>query len=186
MNKSLDLNAVMEECKKFPTLFQSLHLATCNASGEPEASYAPYVEHEGNYYVYISELSTHTVNLAATERCSVLFIESETESKHLFARRRLTLQCTAIEYHRDSPVFEFLMDKFVQKFGDFIAVMRNLDDFHLYQLSPIKGGYVAGFAQAYTLEGEGLSKITHRKDQGHRAPDKAIATAMNALSIDSK
>jgi heme iron utilization protein len=182
MSQPPDLNVVMDECRKFPGHFQSLHLATCNAAGEPEASYATYVEHEGNYYVYTSELSAHTTNLAASGRCSVLFIESEAEAKHLFARRRLTLQCTAIECHRDSPAFEPLMDMFVQKFGNFMGMMRKLADFHLYQLQPKNGGYVAGFALAYTLEGEGLREIKHRKEQGHRSPDKASAAAMDAVT----
>jgi putative heme iron utilization protein len=181
MSQAPDLHAVMDECRKFPGLFQSLHLATCNAAGEPEASYAAYVEYDGSYYVYTSELSAHTANLAASGRCSVLFIESEAQAKHLFARRRLTLQCTALECHRDSPEFEPLMDMFVQKFGSFMEMMRKLADFHLYQLRPQSGGYVAGFAQAYTLEGDGLREIKHRNEQGHRSPDNATAKAMDAV-----
>ena len=182
MSKSPDLDVVMEECRKFPGQFQSLQLATCNAAGEPEASYAAYVEHEGCYYIYTSELSAHTANLAASRRCSVLFIESEVQAKHLFARRRLTLQCAAIECRRDSPGFGPLMDMFVQKFGSFMEMMRKLADFHLYQLRPQSGGYVAGFAQAYTLEGVGLSEIKHRKEQGHRSLDNATAAATDAVT----
>ncbi len=182
MSQSPDLNAVMDECRRFPGHFQSLHLATCNAAGEPEASYAAYVEHDGSYYVYTSELSAHTANLAASGCCSLLFIESEAEAKHLFARRRLTLQCKAMEIHRESPDFEPLMDRFVAKFGNFMGMMRKLADFHLYQLQPQSGSYVAGFAQAYTLEGEGLREIKHRKEQGHRSPDKVTAAAMDAMT----
>jgi putative heme iron utilization protein len=182
VSQSPNLNTVMDECRKFPGHFKSLHLATCNITGEPEASYAPYIEHEGSYYVYTSELSTHTANLAANGCCSVLFIESEAQARHLFARRRLTLQCTAIECHRDSPLFEPLMDMFVQKFGSFMEMMRKLADFHLYQLQPKSGSYVAGFAQAYALEGDGLREIKHRKEQGHRSPDKATATAMGTVT----
>ena len=136
MSQTPDLNVVMEECRKSPGHFQSLHLATCNAIGEPEASYATYIEHQGHYYVYTSGLSAHTGNLAATGRCSVSFFESESEAKHLFARRRLTLQCKAEECHRDSDEFEVLIDKFVETSGNFMGMMRKLTDFHLYRLSP--------------------------------------------------
>jgi putative heme iron utilization protein len=149
-----NLTDVMQECGQFPEQFQSLYLATCNAVAEPDASYAPYVKQDDSYYIYISELSAHTANLAATKRCSVLFIESETEAKHIFSRRRLTLQCDVIECSRNSAKFELLMDKFVEKFGDLMSMMRNLTDFHLYQLHPRRGVYVAGFAQAYTLTGD--------------------------------
>lgn len=182
MSQPPDLNVVMAECRQFPERFETLHLATCNAAGEPEASYAAYIEQDGCYYIYTSELSAHTNNLAETGRCSVLFIESETDAKHLFARRRLTLQCQATECRRDSAEFERLMDKFVEKFGNFMGMLRKLEDFHLYQLRPESGAYVAGFAQAFTLGGEGLSEIKHRKEKGHRSPDKTTTAAMDALA----
>jgi putative heme iron utilization protein len=175
MTQTIDLSAVLDECQQFPRKFQSLHLATCNTLVEPEASYAAYVEHDGSYFVYVSELSAHTVNLATQGWCSVLFIESEAEAKHLFARRRLTLQCMATECSRDTPEFEARMDMFTQKFGDFMGMMRRLTDFHLYQLKPQSGAYVAGFAQAFTLEGEGLLTIKHRTEQGHRQQGKPDA-----------
>jgi len=182
MPQPTDLLAVMDECRRFPGLFQSLHLATCNADGEPEASYAAYVEHQGCYYVYTSELSAHTANLAARGRCSALFIESEAQAKHLFARRRLTLQCAAAECPRGSAEFDLILDQFVVQFGGFMAMLRKLTDFHLYRLRPLSGAYVAGFAQAYTLGGEGLSEIRHRREQGHRSPDRATAVALDAAA----
>lgn len=182
MSQPPDLNLVLAECKQFPSNFETLYIASCNAAGEPEASYAAYIEQDGCYYIYTSELSAHTNNLAETGRCSVLFIESETDAKHLFARRRLTLQCRAIECRRDCAEFESLMKRFVEKFGNFMGMLRKLDDFHLYQLRPESGAYVAGFAQAFTLSGEGLSEINHRKEKGHRSPDMATTAAMDALA----
>lgn len=182
MTPTPDLQEVLREAHAFPAQFQTLHLATCNASAEPEASYAAYVEHDGSYYIYTSELSAHTANLSASGRGSVLFIESELDAKHLFARRRLTLQCAATACKRGTERFEVLMDKFAEKFGGFMSMLRKLEDFHLYQLRPVSGGYVAGFAKAYTLEGDGLSSIRHRQEQGHRSPDKATTAAMDAAA----
>ena len=182
MSQNPDLNAVMAACRTFPQDFQSLHLATCNADGEPEASYAAYIEHAGNYYVYTSELSAHTANLVAGKRCSVLFIESEAQATHLFARRRLTLQCDVIECHRGRGEFEALMDRFVGKFGGFMSMMRKLADFHLFELRPQRGTYVAGFAQAFTLGGTNLSEIKHRKEQGHRSTNETANSATDAAA----
>ena len=182
MSQIPDLVAVQEECRQFPGLFQSLHLATCNADAEPEASYAAYVEHQGCYYVYTSELSAHTANLAARGRCSVMFIESEDQARHLFARRRLTLQCTATACPRGSAEFDLILDRFVEQFGAFMAMLRKLGDFHLYRLQPLSGACVAGFAQAYTLQGVGLSEIRHRSEQGHRSPDRATALALDGAA----
>ena len=167
MSQSPDLTPVMDEVRQFPKHFQSLNLATCNRECEPEASYAPFVELDGNYYIYVSDLSAHTGNLAQNKRCSILFIESEAEAKHLFARKRLSMNCLAAELPRETLEFNQMMDRFIQKFGDFFGMLRNMSDFHLYRLSPETGNFVAGFAQAYRLEGEGLSVIKHRGDQGH-------------------
>jgi hypothetical protein len=168
-----DLSEVLAAYRSFDLEFQTLLMATCNTAGEPDASYAPYLKHLDYYYVYVSELSTHTENLMNTGRCSVLFIEEEASAKHLFARRRVTLQCSAEEIQRESSEFEQILDLFVERFGKFMGMMRQLKDFHLFKLSPEKGAYVAGFAQAYTLQGEGLSEIKHRTEKGHRSPDKA-------------
>lgn len=180
MKNSAALELVLDDSQNFPTQFKTLHLATCSLQGEPEASYAAYVEHDGHYYVYVSELAAHTRNLMETGRCAVLFIESEGDAKHLFARRRLALQCVAAEALRGSPQFDLIMDKFEEKFGNFMAMMRKLSDFHLLQLQPTHGNYVAGFAKAYALEGPGLKDIKLRSEQGHRPADKQTAETLDA------
>lgn len=167
MNDIRALQIVQEECKRFPQQFKSLILGTVNASGRPEASYAPYVEKDGVYYVYVSELSAHTANLAGAARSSILFIEDENNAKHIFARQRLTLDCTAAEIARSHERFQEVMDIFRLQFGSFMDMLSNLQDFHLFALTPEEGGYVAGFAKAYRLTGTQLSEIQHRNDQGH-------------------
>lgn len=182
MSKKPTLAAVIEECHHFPTQFQSVQLATCNPAGEPESSYAAYVSHNGNYYVYTSDLSQHTANLISTKRCSMMFIESEEQAKHLFARRRLTLSCEVVEQPRDTPQFDAIMDRFVLKFGNFMGMLRQLHDFHLFELRPTKGAYVAGFAQAYVLEGQGLSTVRHRQEQGHHSADYKTQAALEEMT----
>ncbi len=174
-----DLNDVMAEFRNFHHEFETLLMATCNTHGEPDASYAPYVEHLGYYYIYISELATHTENLTARGQCSLLFIEDEDDAKHVFARRRVTLKCEAEEIPRNSTTFDTVLDLFVERFGKFMDMMRKLNDFHLFRLKPQSGGYVAGFAQAYTLSGENLNEIRHRNEKRHRSPDKETETELD-------
>lgn len=163
-----NLDEVLSECHAFDREFRSLLIASCNADSEPEASYAPYIKHQGSYYVYLSELAAHTGNLLHNERCSVLFIENEADAKYLFARRRLTLRCVASEVARDSDAFDEVFDQMEAQFGNFMRMMRNLTDFHLFQLEPESASYVSGFAQAYSLTGEGLQTIRLRNEAGHR------------------
>lgn len=162
MSGSDDLQQVRQACCTFPARFQSLQLATVSADGQPEASYAPFVADHGCYYVYLSDLARHGANLRETARASVLFIEGEEQAKHPFARERLTLRCDVVECPRGSDRFEAVLDLFEQRFGKFVQMVRSLGDFRLFELSPVSGSYVAGFARAYVLDGDDLKNIRHR------------------------
>jgi putative heme iron utilization protein len=171
LSEDADLLKVRDACRAFPSRFQTLYLSTVDVQGQPQASYAPYVAHEGRYCVYLSDLARHAANLRHTARASVLFIEGEEQAKHLFARERLTLDCQAEECARGSTRFEAVLDLFDQRFGQFMQAIRPLKDFRLFELLPQSGSYVAGFARAYTLDGADLGRVRHRNEQGHQAPD---------------
>lgn len=180
MSKDSSLDEVRQACRAFPDRFHTLHLATVDTEGQPEASYAPFVADAGHYWVYLSSLARHTRNLRDTARASVLFIEGEAEASHLFARERLTLACHAQEHVRGTPRFETVLDLFGERFGPFMQVIRPLQDFGLFKLQPVSGSYVAGFARAYTLSGDDLGDIHHRNDQGHQRPARDTRAAATA------
>ena len=161
VNKAKDSQFIREEYIHFPDEFDSVLMATASADGEPDASYAVYLFRDDAYYVYVSELATHTVNLMATARVSLMFIEDESKAQNLFARQRMTLECAASEIGRGTDMFEAVLDTFEQRYGNFIQMLRTLSDFHLFRFKPESGTYVRGFGQAYRLEGKGLRQITH-------------------------
>jgi heme iron utilization protein len=163
-----DMREIREELETLRQDFSTLLIATVSADRVPDASYAAYVERDGDYYVYVSELATHTRNLQDTGRASVLFIEDESLAGHLFARRRLTYQCDAVAVARDSEEFFDVMSDFAGRFGKLIDTIRALDDFHLFRLRPGQGLYVAGFARAYAMDGADLGGVRHIRDRGHR------------------
>ena len=158
-----DLTIISQEFHAFINQFNTLLLATTSSDGIPEASYAPYVSSQGDYYIFISELAAHTRNLAQTQRCSVMFIEDEDKTHQLFARKRATLQCEAVEITRQMPSCEPILHLFDEQFGKFFGMLRQLPDFHLYRLSPKTVSYVAGFGKAYTLTGGDLSQVALRR-----------------------
>lgn len=172
MSEESSLAEVRQACRAFPGRFQTLHLATVGADGQPEASYAPFVSDGERYFVYLSSLAKHSRNLRETARASVLFIEGEADAGHLFARERLTLACGVQEHARGTPRFETVLDHFGERFGQFMQVIRPLQDFGLFELLPVSGSYVAGFARAYTLDGTDLGRVRHRKEQGHQGPGR--------------
>lgn len=164
MMSNSDLAPITQDFYTFIKQFKTLLLATTSSEGVPEASYAPYVSTQGDYYIFISELAAHTRNLKQTKRCSVLFIEDEDKTNQLFARKRATLQCDAVEITRQMPSCEPILQLFDEQFGKFFGMLRQLPDFHLYRLSPKTVSYVAGFGKAYTLTGSDLSQVTLRRN----------------------
>ncbi len=164
---AVDFDRVRQDCRRLLDSFDSVLLATVDRHGTPEASYAAYVTHQGDYYLYISELAAHTRNLLANGRVSLLFIEDESKAAHLFARQRVTLQGTAEEVERGSDPFRVIMGKFEQKFGSIIDVLKTLRDFHLFRIHPITGAYVQGFARAFVFQPETVDDFRHLNGSGH-------------------
>lgn len=167
--QAIDLNLVYQEYEQLSQIFDSLLMATVSEEGVPDASYAPYVQSKEDYYVFISELSIHTGNVSKTGQVSVLFIENEDKAQHLFARKRVTLQCETGEIGRGTEQYKNIMTLFSDKFGKFMRLLEENRDFHLYRIRPLKGAYVAGFGRAFKIEGDNLQQIRHVNDMGHKA-----------------
>ena len=165
--QSDDWDSVRAACLAFPKQFKTLLLATTDADGKPNASYAPYLNIGGWFYIYISGLAQHTQNIQVSKRASILFIENEEMAEHPFVRKRLTFDCSVTEIYRPSPQFSETLDRFQDMFGHLMKTLRNLADFHLFCLSPEEANFVLGFGQAYRFSGEELTLITHRNQKGH-------------------
>jgi putative heme iron utilization protein len=165
-SSSPDLDAIYEELQRFRAGFSTLSMATCGPDGEPEASYSPYLEVDGDLYVFVSALATHTANLMATRRVSVLFLEDEATAAHPFVRRRLTFQCRVEEIARESDGYAGILDLFETRFGGLVATLRTLTDFHLLRLHPERGRYVKGFGKAFAIDDVEIARIRHIRESG--------------------
>jgi putative heme iron utilization protein len=143
-----------------PRQVKSLMLSTVNADGTPHASYAPFVM-DDTYQIYLltSGLSAHTPNLLRTRRASVLIIEDESQTQQVFARQRLSYDCQVSPIDRHSDPWETQMAQFEDRFGDIIAMLRQLEDFQLFHFSPLGGRFVMGFGAAYEVDSTNLSQL---------------------------
>jgi putative heme iron utilization protein len=151
--------------------FRSIQMGTVNQEGMPEASYSPAViDDERNFYVHVSELSSHTANLRETGKASVLVIEDESTASNIFARKRAGFTCSTELIERHSEDWEKTMNHFEEKFGKMVDFLKTMEDFHLFRLCPEKGRLVLGFGKAYEVTGKNLSKLQHigGKGKGHR------------------
>lgn len=167
-----NIELVREECRGFPEQFSTLQMATADANGRPNASYAAYVREGQFFYIYISELAQHTQNIQSLVNVSVLFIENEGDARHSFVRKRLTLDCSVAEILRDNPSFPLILDTFQNKFGKLVKTLRDLGDFHLFQLRPEAANFVTGFGRAFSFTGEALEIVQHKNAKGHSPLNK--------------
>lgn len=131
---------------------QTLLLSTASANGVPDNSYAPFVRDDaGVFYIYVSEMACHTVNLLNNPQASILFIRPESESPNLFARERAVLSCSVKEISRDDAIYVERIHALQDKFGEVVSMLSSLPDFHLFALRPENGRYVIGFGRAFSI-----------------------------------
>ena len=147
---------------------QSIILSTTDKNGSPNSSYAPSaIDDNHNYYIYISRLSKHTNNLLNNSPVSMMIINDESKTEHIFGRKRLTMNAVSTEIKRDTEEWNNKMDLMEKKFGESITYLKNLTDFHLFKLDPQDGLLVHGFARAFKLSGSNLDEIKYLNDKGH-------------------
>ena len=155
MISEAERNKLQAECERLISHQKTLLLATVSQDGNTDISYAPYVREENTYYIFVSELAKHTHNLFKHSQASVLFIEDENQAANLFARRRLTLDCSAREIKKDDPIYNRQLLAMTEKFGQIVDVLRSLPDFHLFALTPNRGQFVAGFGKSLVVDANG-------------------------------
>ena len=137
-------------------------LATCNEAGRPVPSYAPYLHVAGRgFFILVSELAGHTRNMRRQPETGLLIIADESASQQLFARERISFECEAECIPRDHVDWQRYVDALEDKFGPVIKLIRDLQDFHLIALTPLRGTYVRGFGDAWSFEGAELNQFTH-------------------------
>jgi len=149
------------ECEDFIAGFRSVLLSTLNADGSPDLSYTPFVDHDQQFFILTSHLSSHTGNLLQDPRATVLFIEDEDACAQIYARRRLRFQCRAERHARDSTTWNTLIGLFSGRFGEIIDTLSALPDFELFALQPLGGQWVKGFGKAFDFNGRMQADATH-------------------------
>ena len=137
----------------------SVQLATLTKDGAPEASYAPCVWAEGDCYLFLSGLSSHSSNLLHNPKISLLLIDDANDSSNAFARKRASLHGSARVISRDDEIFARIMEIFHQRFGKVMQLIEPLPDFRLFHVKAEAGGFIRGFGQAWELHGPGLDEL---------------------------
>ncbi len=160
------------EIKEFRQERRTIQLATVDAEGRPNVSYAPYVQNQKGYFVLISQIARHARNLLENPNVSLMMIEDEDSSKQLFARKRLTFDAVATVVERDTEMWQQVVGQMKDRFGEIIDGLSQLEDFVLFNLKAEQGLFVKGFGQAYQVSGDDLVDFVHLQE-GHKKIENA-------------
>ncbi|WP_418965142.1 pyridoxamine 5'-phosphate oxidase family protein [Cetobacterium sp.] len=162
-----DKEQIEKEIQEFEKSFKSVILGTISKTGEVDVTYAPYLNYEGERYIYISEIGDHFDNLKDNpQKFEVMFLQDEKEAISVLVRKRLRYNVVAEFQERDEK-FDKILDSFEESVGDGMKVVRKMQDFHLVKLSVIDGRFVKGFGQAYNLKDGDIIQMTGDK-KSHR------------------
>ena len=153
---------------------RSAVLSTIDNNGIPNASYAPIaIDIEKNIYMFLSELAKHTANLKSNKKVSLMLIEDEGYSTNIFARKRLTINAEVEIINRGTSDWYEKIIYLDDKYGENMKFLKKMSDFHLFQLTPIDALLVFGFGKAFKFYGEGLEKIKHLNESGHKSTNNS-------------
>jgi putative heme iron utilization protein len=126
--------------------------------GEPFVSMVPYalMPEGGGFLIHVSGLSSHTKDMLAHPRVSLMVVADETRGAPPQARPRVTVQADAEQLDRSSADHAAARAIYLARFPD-AAQMFELGDFSLFRLRPVSARFIAGFAQAVTLTPESFA-----------------------------
>ncbi len=167
MSEAKQVKPIAPKVKELIANTKSVIMATVDAEGIPNSSYAPFVQVDNTFYILVSFMAKHTKNLAEGRPVSVLFIEDESATKQIYARERLTLQSIPTQIERDSEEWNSVVALLKERHGKVVDIISEMTDFILIALHPEKGAYVNGFGSAYFVD-QNLEIVEHRNDVNHQ------------------
>ncbi|ROS00352.1 hypothetical protein EDC56_3003 [Sinobacterium caligoides] len=168
-NKAMEVR-LADELLDFLQTRRTLHLSTLDQDGHPYASYAPFAIGDDCFYVLLSDIAIHGVNLRNDPKAAVLVVQDESESQTIFARVRVNYQVSAEHIPFESgEAYDAGIQALFDKQGERIHNLSKMTDFNLFKLTPLGGRYVKDFGRAYTIAGHSLTgeSIEHLSD-GHK------------------
>ncbi|MCS6908997.1 MAG: pyridoxamine 5'-phosphate oxidase family protein [Anaerolineales bacterium] len=101
-------------------------------------------------YLHLSRLATHTRDLLADPRCSLLLVETERPSQNPLTLARVSLYGVASVLAPDAAEFTTAKALYIEKLP-FTEFNFTLGDFSLFRFTPAGGRFVGGFARAHDV-----------------------------------
>lgn len=155
-----EIQELKQQCK-------TIMLATVDAEGTPNVSYAPFVINEGEYQVLISTIARHARNLQVVPKVSLMLIDDESATRQIFARRRLSFDAVARVIDRTSPEWQTSIEALKARHGDLVDELAQMADFNIFSFKPQHGLFEKGFGKAFEVSSDDLVNFVHL-DEGHQ------------------
>ncbi|MDD7568210.1 MAG: HugZ family heme oxygenase [Helicobacter sp.] len=154
-----DTKSIQSEIESFKKEFGSVVLATLGSDGRVISSYAPLIQYDGRYYIYISSAADHYHSISANpSNIEALFLEDECKAKSVILRKRLRYKAKARFVERESEEFEKafgVLEDSMNGYGG-VKQIKQMLDFSLIELVFVEGRFVKGFGQAYDIKPNGV------------------------------
>lgn len=134
-------------------------LGTLHA-GAPHVSMVPYaIAQDGSaLIIHVSRLASHTKDMLADPRVSLLVMQEEGGGISALALPRVSVQGAAHEVAADAPELPGFTAAYLGRFPDASALF-GFGDFSLFRIRPESVRFVAGFGNAHSLSGESLARL---------------------------
>ncbi len=142
---------IIEQFNTFSDDKYSLMISTSNQNNEPQTSYSPFVQNEGDYYICISSQMPHYTNMIESSKAHIMIIEDEVTASNIYARKRLYFGALCELVNNEDDIFEL----FDVRYGDKLSFMKSMKDFKILKLTPKEKSLVLGFGAAYKMDVNG-------------------------------
>lgn len=134
-------------------------LGTLHA-GAPFVSMVPFalLPDGSAFVVHVSRLASHTKDMVADRRVSLLVTQPEGADVAPQALARVSVQGEAAEMEKGTQGERDCREAYLARFPE-AAPLTEFGDFSFFAIRPSQARFVAGFAQAMSVTGESLAKV---------------------------
>ncbi|MFN8413094.1 MAG: pyridoxamine 5'-phosphate oxidase family protein [Anaerolineales bacterium] len=130
---------------------------------EPFSSMVAFVPAEdfSAFYIHVSRLAQHTVDMKKNKRVSLLITETDDGRPDPQTLARVSIRGSAEMLENGAPGYTPLKEMYLARFPEAAQIFQ-LADFNFWRIKPKGGRFVAGFAKAYNITVETLQKVSER------------------------
>ncbi|MCB9464533.1 MAG: pyridoxamine 5'-phosphate oxidase family protein [Candidatus Eisenbacteria bacterium] len=127
--------------------------------GGPQVTLAAYAVRTDfqAFYLFLSRLARHTRAIEEDNQVGFMIAEPDSGVGDPQTLQRLSLQGTVVRVDPRDDDAEIARSLYLERFPDAVRLLQ-LGDFSFFRITPTKGRFVAGFAQAYNVGALDLSQ----------------------------